>query len=500
MSPTRSSDSVARLIHELRRIHKETPWVEFKVNKATEPETIGEYISALANGAALEGKTHGYMIWGIDDRTYDIVGTRFDPGQAKVGNEELENWLLQRLKPKLQFRFYTEVLDGFHVVLLEVAQATQIPVSFSNQEWIRIGSYKKQLKEFPERERELWRIFDRTPFEKGLALADGSEEDVVRLLDHASYFELMKQPEPASRAGLLAALAADELICRQDTGAWAITNLGAILFAKQLSRFPSLRRKSVRVIAYDGPSRVGSANEKVVERGYASGFENLIDLLMAFVPVNEAVNSAIRTQVPMYPPLAIRELVANAVIHQDFGITGAGPMVEIFDNRIEITNPGASLIDPQRLLDNPPRSRNESLASLMRRMGICEERGSGIDKVVLQTEVYQLPAPIFETTSDSTCAVLFAHRPLADMDKADRVRACYLHACLKYVNREFLTNASIRERFGIPPRNSATASRLIKEAVDAGEIVPVDANAARKLMKYVPSWAAPAADHGEPAV
>ena len=120
--------------------------------------------------------------------------------------------------------------------------------------------------------------------------------------------------------------------------------------------------------------------------------------------------------------------------------------------------------------------------------------------MIAARRVSQLPAPIFETTSDSTCAVLFAHRPLADMDKADRVRACYLHACLKYVNREFLTNASIRERFGIPPRNSATASRLIKEAVDAGEIVPVDANAARKLMKYVPSWAAPAADHGEPAV
>jgi ATP-dependent DNA helicase RecG len=490
MSPTRSSDSVARLIHELRRLPKETPWVEFKVNNATEPEAIGEYISALANGAALEGKTHSYMVWGLEDTTHDIVGTHFDPGRSKIGNEELESWLLQRLKPKLQFRFYTEELDSFRVVLLEIVQATQIPVSFSNQEWIRIGSYKKKLKEFPERERELWRIFDRTPFEKGLALADGSEEDVVRLLDHASYFALMKQPEPASRAGLLAVLEADEVIRRQDTGAWAITNLGAILFAKQLSRFPSLKRKSVRVIAYGGASRAASANERVVDHGYASGFENLIELLMAFVPVNEAVNSAIRTQVPMYPPLAIRELVANAVIHQDLGMTGAGPMVEIFNNRMEITNPGASLIDPQRLLDNPPRSRNESLAWLMRRMGICEERGSGIDKVVLQTEVYQLPAPVFETTPDSTRAVLFAHRPHAEMDKADRVRACYLHACLKYVNRDFLTNASIRERFGILQKNSAIASRLIKEAVEAGEIVPADVNAARKLMKYVPFWAA----------
>ena len=99
----------------------------------------------------------------------------------------------------------------------------------------------------------------------------------------------------------------------------------------------------------------------------------------------------------MFPELAVRELVANALIHQDFFVTGAGPMVEIFDDRIEITNPGEPLVDTQRFVDTPPRSRNEALASLMRRFRICEERGSGIDKVVLQVELFQLPAPLFET-------------------------------------------------------------------------------------------------------
>ncbi len=89
----------------------------------------------------------------------------------------------------------------------------------------------------------------------------------------------------------------------------------------------------------------------------------------------------------MFPELAIRELVANALIHQDFSVTGAGPTVEIFDDRIDITNPGEPLVDTQRFLDTPPRSRNEALASLMRRARICEERGSGIDKVVLEVEL-----------------------------------------------------------------------------------------------------------------
>jgi len=158
---------------------------------------------------------------------------------------------------------------------------------------------------------------------------------------------------------------------------------------------------------------------------------------------------------------------------------------------MEISNPGVPLVATERFLDTPPKSRNEALASMMRRMGICEERGSGVDKVVFQTEFYQLPAPMFEVTGETTRAVLFAHRPLSKMDKADRIRACYLHACLKYVNREYLTNTSLRERFGIKPQNIAVASRLIREAVKAKTIVPHDEQAAPKLMKYVPFWAAP---------
>ena len=117
----------------------------------------------------------------------------------------------------------------------------------------------------------------------------------------------------------------------------------------------------------------------------------------------------------MYPILAVRELAANALIHQDFAITGTGPMIEIFDDRMEITNPGKPLVSTDRFLDTAPRSRNEALASFMRRAGICEERGSGIDKVVFETELHQLPAPFFEMAENATRAVLFAHKELREM-------------------------------------------------------------------------------------
>jgi AbrB family looped-hinge helix DNA binding protein len=354
----------------------------------------------------------------------------------------------------------------------------------------RVGSYKKKLQDFPEKERALWRIFDHTPFEEGVAIERLPDDEVLRLLDYPAYFDLLERPLPENRDGILKALVDDSLIRPCQAGGWDITNLGAVLFAKRLDSFRALRRKVMRVIQYRGTNRVETVREQDGVKGYAAGFEGLIALINGLLPSTEVIEQALRRTVPMFPELAVRELVANALIHQDFFMTGVGPMVEIFDDRIEITNPGAPLMDTQRFVDTPPRSRNEALASLMRRVGICEERGSGWDKVVSQTELYQLPAPLPEATEEHTRVVLFGPRPLSKMDKADRVRAVYLHASLRYVNREYLTNASVRARFGIEARNVAAASRLIKEAVEAGVVVPQDADAAPKLRRYVPVWAA----------
>ena len=490
MTSDRSIEYLTSLFRELIQLPTEAEWVEFKRNE-DEPKEIGGYISALSNSAALLGKPSACVLWGIDDDTHEIVGTTFTPRTAKVGNEELENWLLRLLEPKIDFKFFEMSIDAKPVVLLEIDRAFRHPVRFQGQEFIRVGSYKKNLKDFPEKERELWRALDRAPFEAGTAVSNLTSDDVLRLLDYPSYFDLMRRPLPADANGIIAALEADELVRTNDAAQWEITNVGAMLFAKRLDDFPRLRRKAVRVIQYRGDSRLETIKEQEGTKGYASGFAGLIAYINGLLPANEVIEQALRTTVRMYPELAVRELVANALIHQDFFVTGAGPMVEIFDDRMEITNPGRPLVSPERFLDTPPKSRNEVLAALMRRMGICEERGSGVDKIVWQTEAFQLPAPIFEIAGESTRSVLFAHRPLGEMSREDRIRACYLHACLKYVNRGFLTNSSVRERFGIEPQNIAYASRLIKEAVDAEVIVPFDPGAAPKLMKYVPWWAQP---------
>ena len=294
----------------------------------------------MANSAAYAGKVHAYLLWGVEDQNHDIVGTDFRPLQAKIGNEELESWLLRLINPKVNFRFFEIEIEEKCVVMLEVGAAFRHPVQFKNIEFIRVGSYKKKLKDFPEKERELWRLFDRKPFEKEIAAEHVSSDEVLKLLDYPAYFDLLQLSLPESREGILKALQADDLIDKGNAGKWDITNMGAILFARRLSDFTRLKHKAARVILYRGETKLETVREQEGGRGYACGFEGLIGFVQNLLPSNEVMGQALRKTVPMFPELAVRELIANAIIHQDFHTSGTAPMIEIFANRMEITNPG----------------------------------------------------------------------------------------------------------------------------------------------------------------
>ncbi|HEU0012377.1 MAG TPA: ATP-binding protein [Longimicrobium sp.] len=483
-----TSTELEILVFDLARLPAETEWVEFKENRA-EPREIGEYISALANSAALLGKSRGFVVWGIRDGSHDIVGTSFRPRERKVGNEDLEPWLARGLNPTLDFRFHEGSVGGTPVVVLEVPAAGHSPIGFENDRFVRVGSYNKKLRDHPEKERALWQSFDRIPFEQGIALEAVQGSQVLELLDWARYFELIDLPIPGDPVGTLRRLEDERMITATTGGRYHITNLGAISFGKDLEKL-GVGRKAIRVIVYKGTDRIETVRERKGQYGYGATFERLIDYVNSQLPTNEHIGKALRTTHPMYPEVAVRELVANALIHQDLYMTGTGPMIEIFMDRVEITNPGVPLIEPLRFIDAPPKSRNEALAALMRRISICEERGSGVDKVVSLAEVFQLPAPDFQVTESHTRVVLYAPRPLSAMSKADRIRACYQHAALQYVSGRQMTNTTLRERFKISPQNYAMASRIVRDSIAAGVIKPFDpSNRSKKHAKYVPYWA-----------
>ncbi len=481
-------ENLDRLINELRKLPIETPWVEFKHNNYN-PKMIGRDISALANSAALHERNCAFMLWGIEDTTHDIVGTDYTLQTLKKGNEELESWLRSLLSPNADFDFKLVSMNDKNVGLLIIYKATNQTVMFEKVDYIRVGSYTKQLNEYPTMQAQLWDRIRNSKFEEQYAKQDLELKDAMQLIDHSAYFDIKEVPQPSDMAGVSHYMLEEEVLVKQDNGLYAITNLGAILLAKRLTDFSKISRKAVRVVQYSDNNRLNMLKEEVGSMGYVIGFKGLIKYIEALIPTQELITGGLREKKSAYPMLAIREAVANALIHQDFSITGTGPVIEIFDNRIEITNSGTPLVDVKRIIDNPPKSRNEKLAALMRHLRICEELGTGWDKIVLTCELFQLPAPKIELYEDSTRVILFSEVPYSSISAEDKVWACYLHACIKQVQGEQLTNSSLRKRFGLEDSSAGSISRLIKEAVERKFIKPLDPTTAPRYMKYIPIWA-----------
>ena len=395
--------------------------------------------------------------------------------------------MAQRLDPRIDFEIVEFDMGDKHIAMFLIPATHNQPVEFMHHAYIRVGSITRKLQEFPEKARKIWKKGDKTTFEERIALEKVAADEVVDLLDTQSYFELLGLPYPSNRQGVVEKFLSEDLITKNRTS-YNVTNLGAILFAKDLNNFSGLKRKAIRVIVYDGKNKLKTIREQIGRRGYAVGFVGLVNWVNGQLPMNEVIGDALRSEVSMYPEIAVRELIANALIHQDFEEKGF-PMIEIYSDRIEITNSGIPLITPQRFIDEY-QSRNDKLADLMRRSGICEEKGSGIDKVIASTEAFQLPAPDFLIQQRHTKAVMYAYMDLNDMDKKDKVRACYQHCCLRYVINEKMTNQSLRERFKIEKHNAATASRIIRDTMEQGLIKDDDPTTnTRKYAKYIPFWA-----------
>jgi predicted HTH transcriptional regulator len=473
------------LVNELVNQPQESECVEFKLNFHA-AEEIGERISALSNGACIHNQPFGFLVFGVEDQTQRIKGSTFRAKSSKKGNEDLEHWLLTRLNPRIDLTVYDFNYDANRAISIYIIPAAKNqPVEFLHQAYIRVNSITRKLNEFPQKHAKIWKK-DSIPFEKEIAKDNLSSSDIFKYLSTETYFDLLKLPYPSNQQGVIDKFMEEGLVIKSK--AYTITKLGALLFAKQLKDFESVERKSVRVIVYKGKNKVETEREQIGGKGYALGFEGLVDWINGQLPANEEIGKALRKDSRMYPEIAIRELVANALIHQDLTEKGF-PMVEIFSDRIELSNPGTPLVTPDRFID-AYLSRNEKLADLMRRMGFCEEKGSGLDKVIFYNELYQLPAINVLVAENRTRISMYSYKSLNDLDKKEKIRACYQHACLKYVSNEKMTNQSLRERFKIKDQNAATASRIIRDALEDQMIKEDDPESkSRKYASYLPFWA-----------
>jgi ATP-dependent DNA helicase RecG len=462
-------------IDALVNVRSENEHLEFKsAENRYDFEVLVDYCVALAN----EGG--GRMLLGITDKVpRRVVGTKaFEVPERTVAG------IYERLQLKVTFDEVAHPAGRvlvFHVPSRPVGQ----PVHYRGRYLMRAGEElvpmtPDQLKKIMAEGEPDWAL------KPAMTECDG--ETVVQALDTQSYFDLLYLPYPATREAVLGRFASERLIERSG-GSWTITNLGAVLFAKKLESFDRLSRKAPRVIVYEGTNKLKTKLDKPGTKGYAVGFQGLVEFINSQVPTNEVIEQALRKEVKMFPEIAVRELVANALIHQDFTEFGTSVMVEIYSDRMEISNPGKPFISPDRFIDEY-QSRNERLADLMRRLGICEEKGSGVDKVIQAAEDFQLPAPDFRVGEKRTSVLLYGHQDIEEMDRNNRIRACYQHCCLRYVMNEKMTNQSLRERFKLPESKVATVSQIIAATVDAEKIKVSDpAQTSTRYRSYVPYWA-----------
>jgi predicted HTH transcriptional regulator len=457
--------------------------LDWKLDLSDNSEKLKKHISAFANY-----DNGGFLAFGFDNdgTPLGIDKTKIEEIVNKIGNISRNSF-----NNPVSIHHFLFHLKGVSILLVYIYETDIKPLHFKNkleESYIRNCSQTRRMS-LDDIKNSISKN-KKSSFETKIASSDETLDNVLNKLEYSKYFDLLSLNLPETKSGIEDKLLQEQFILKDAGDKYKITNFGALLLAKNIEDYPELKRKAVRVIIYKGINRLNTVKEQLGGKGYATGFTGLINYIIGQLPTNEVIKQALRTQTKMYPEIAIRELVANALIHQDFSIEGTSVMIEIFDDRIEITNPGKPLIDTNRFIDYPPRSRNELIAATMRRFNICEERGSGIDKVIFEVEFYQLPAPLFISGNDYTKVILYSHKEFSDMDKDARIRACYQHCCLKYVQNEKMTNQSLRQRFNISEKNYPMASRIISDTLETNFIKLADPeNTSKKYYSYIPFWA-----------
>lgn len=453
----------------------ETPQLEFKLaSNSFDKERLLQYCVAIAN----EGG--GHLVLGVTDKhPRKVAGTNAFLNTTKCAQEVFDS-----------LKFRVDVHEVNHpagrVLVFEIPSRPRgTAYGYKGSYFMRSGEAL-----IPMSEDKLRAIFleGQPDWSDEIARRELAAEEIVELLDTQTFFELLKRPYPTTQNAVVEKLASDRLVVAGG-GGYSITNVCALLLAKNLAAFGHLTRKAPRVIVYTGTSKLSPRIDRTGARGYAVGFQSLVSFVMGQLPQNEIIQNALRRSVTLLPEDSVRELIANALIHQDLTAAGPGPMIEIYSNRVEISNPGEPIIPVDRFIDGY-RSRNERMADLMRQMDICEERSSGVDRVVSNIEMFQLPAPEFISALGRTIVVAHGPRRFDDMTREDKIRACYQHCVLRYVLRERMTNETLRERFGLPKSKSSTISQIIAATVDAGRIKADETvGASKKYARYLPGWA-----------
>lgn len=461
--------------------------IDWKETLSPNNDKLCKHISAFAN---LPGG--GYLAFGIDNHSGEVLGIEKTGADTIV--EKLASLCRDGVEPLVNIDHAIETFRGKPLLLIHIRESAIKPVHLKSktieEAFIRSGGTTRKAS---RQEVGALMLNSKSPtWEELHASKLLNDVEIITLLEYDKVLQMLGKPVPSTVHEILQWLIDEKMIEDVDGKGYYITNFGALAAAKDLNKFDGLSRKAVRLIKYEGRNKAAGSKEYPGSKGYAIGFEGLIQFIKSLLPGSEVIKNALRHETSIYPEIAIRELTANCLIHQDFSIRGSGPMIEIFEDRIEFTNPGKLLPTKKldRLIRTTPESRNEILAAAFRRYNICEERGSGFEKSVQAIELYGLPPLKFEESENAFKVTMFSPRKFADMSNEERIEACYQHSIIMYFGEGGFNNTSLRKRFGMHDKQAPQISKLIRDAIEAKKIKSKDPESeSKKFSLYVPYWA-----------
>ncbi len=364
---------------ELCSYSDEQEWFEFKENWFQADE-LGEYVSALSNSAAFHYKDEAYFIWGVNNASHNIVGTNFNPYQDH-NNEPYQNYLARNLFPSVNFKFEELYIDDKRIVVLVIPAAEEIPTAFKERRFIRIGSAKNNIRNYPKREIQLFRILNTKVETLETKPTKYQSLSFNKLFGYYGSRGIVLRQETFEK----------NLNLRNKDGEY---NLLAQLLSDD-SHMP------LRVSIFSGLTKASNLFS-VREFGNNCLLYTLDDVLrygdvLNVIQADEENRIVERKEVSLFDSKAFREAIINAILH-NYWIGGNEPMISVFSDRIEILSRGA--LPPGQTKEGFYKGEsvpvNEKLSEIFLQLHISEKSGRGVPKIV---EVYGEDAIEFRENS-----------------------------------------------------------------------------------------------------
>ncbi len=459
--------------------------LDWKEALSSNGEKMSKHLSAFAN---LSGG--GFLVYGIDDHG-KVVGVN-GKNEIKEITAFLCNVARHNLKPEINIEFIKFKHSGRSLLAAYIHESTQKPVSLNKGlelSYIRAGGETRQMNENEIRAAMLSSRMLRYE-ELPAILPINAQSKWMDLFDFSEFVK-RTSPIPISNKEALNEHLFNHKLLLKTKGKYLPTNLCIMICAEDFSALPGYEKFAIRITEYDGSSKIFSKRDIFFNQGYSLILDDVVSKISELLPHRESIKKATRINEPLVPEIAIRELVANALIHRDYTQNSGFVTIDIFSDRIEINNPGSLLpkISSDRLIDHPSETRNEVLADIMRKMHLAEEKGSGYDKAVGFIELNTLPAIKWRLGKDYFCVILYLPKKFSDMEKEERIEAVFQHSCLNLVSNKRTTNKSILKRFGFGEHEKTKTSRLIQDSLKSGRIKCANSKDLRRDWHYLPYFA-----------